>query len=118
MAKTANHVEIAERIVQFFKTNKGVGNTASILDGARKTQANVLVVTEGDKGFKGVKATKQISFDEVLAGQLEGNLVAGWPLVVDNAAVVELLSGLLGENLRLGRALKEAKKPKKEAAAE
>lgn len=119
MAKQAvNHVAIAEKIVQFFKANKGVGNTAAILDGARRTQANVLVVAEGDKGFKSVKAAKQISFEEVLAGQLDGNLVTGWPLVMDNAAVVELLSGLLGDIARLDKALKDAKKVKKEAAGE
>ena len=115
--KPVNHVAIAERIVQFFETNAGVGHTGAILDGARKTRANVLVVAEDDKGFKCVKAAKQISFDEVLAGELEGKLVKGFPLVLDNAAVVELLSGLLADIDRLAKAV-QAKKAKKEIAVE
>ena len=123
--KFADHVGIARRIVDFFKENKGVGNTAAILDGARRMQANVLVVAEDDKGFKAVKARKQISFAEVEAGQLEGALVVGFPLVMDNAAVVALLKGLLGQierqretisdlNVKVGEVSKKGKeKPAK-----
>lgn len=115
--KPVNHVAIAERIVQFFEANAGVGNTKAILDGARRTQANILVVSEDEKGFKGVKAAKQISFDEVLAGQLGSDLTKGFPLVMDNAAVVELLSGLLADLDRLAKAV-QGKKAKKETTGE
>ena len=92
---TVDHAEVSRRIVSFFRKNAGVGHTAAILDGARTTGANVLVVDGSQQRFKNVKGRKQIGFREVLDGQLEGELVQGWPLVLDNEAVVALLSALL-----------------------
>lgn len=117
-ARSVNHVAIAERIVKFFQVNKGVGNTAAILDGARATRANIILVHEGEKGFKQVKTAKQISFEEIMAGQLDDQMVKGFPLVIDNGAVVELLSGLLADIDRLDKAARAAKSSKKEPKSE
>ena len=95
MAKQPNLTEVAKKVVKFYRDNAGVGHTKAVVSGAERSQANILVVEEGQKTLKGIKGRKQISFEEVMAGQLDANLVQGWPLLLDNGAVVALLEHFL-----------------------
>lgn len=89
--------KIAERLIQYFRENRQVGHTKAVLQGANRTNANIVVATEAEleNALKGIKGEKLISLAEIEAGELDKENVRGWPLVFDNKAVVALLTELL-----------------------
>lgn len=97
--KGIDHVSVANRIVRFYADNQGCGHSKAVIEGAARTKANIVVATEAelDRAFKGCKGDKLISLAEIEAGELDKELVKGFPLVLDNGAMTVLIQGLLGE---------------------
>ncbi len=91
-----NAVVIAGQIIKFLKENKGSGNTTTILDGAVTTGANVVMATAEDtqRSYRGVKPGKVVSLEQVQKGVLDEANKVGFPLVLDNGALVALLEAL------------------------
>jgi len=87
--------EIATILIDYWKKNAGKGHTRSILDGAGKTNAIVVVATQDQKErrYRSVNPRKVITLEDVAAGAL--NAREGFPLVIDNGAIVVLLNDLL-----------------------
>ncbi len=102
---------IAEEIVQYLGTVRGVGHTTAMLNGV---DANSIVVAHtSDWADSLAKKTdaKCISLDSIIDGKLRGH---NKPLVLDNAATFELLNRLLTEFVLMGN---DIKKLKEETAA-
>jgi len=116
-------VLVSREIIEFFETNKGVGHTKALTDGAARTKANFIVATEAEAGtrLRGVSGKRLISLAEIEAGQLREPHARGFPMVIDNGAVTALLGSLLDEIDRLrkrGSAMKAAAKKAKESGGQ
>jgi len=100
---------IAKQITEFFTDQKGTGNTKSILDGAKTTGANIVVATqaEAERHYRGVNPDKVITLEDIEGGILYGANKVGFPLVLDNAAVVALLEKLLADHEKQAALLRE-----------
>ena len=87
--------EIAALLIDYWKSHPGIGHTRTILDGAGKTNATVVVATQDEKErrYRNVSARKVITLEDVAGGAL--NAREGFPLVIDNGALVVLLNDLL-----------------------
>jgi len=87
--------EIASILIAYWQQNSGIGHTRTILDGAGKTKATVVVATAGEKakGYRNLRPDRVVTLEDVAAGAL--NARQGFPLVLDNEAVVVLLKDLL-----------------------
>ena len=87
--------EIAAILISYWQKNPGIGHTRTILDGAGKTNATVVVATQEAKAkrYRNVRPEKVITLEDVAAGAL--NTRQGFPLVLDNDAAVVLLKDCL-----------------------
>jgi hypothetical protein len=111
--KTMNYCTVANNILDYFQQYRGKGHTRAVVESARNTRSIVVVGSVKNKPARVLRSVFRghvLTLEEVEEGGLQKPGVAGYPLVLDNGAVVELLTGLMPKEEPEAKKAKPAKK--------
>jgi hypothetical protein len=110
-----NYRTIAANIVRYFTEQKGKGHSRAVVHDAQSTRSIVVVANEEDaqsRVLRGVTRGHLVTLEQVERGDLGEPPLVGYPLILDNGAVVELLTGL---DMKIKGLEEPPAKPKKKA---
>ncbi len=108
-----NYCTVANNILDYFQQYRGKGHTRAVVESARNTRSIVVVGSVKNKPARALRPVFRghvLTLAEVEEGGLQKPGVAGYPLVLDNGAVVELLTGLMPKEEPEAKKAKPAKK--------